>query len=485
MARVALNGGFYKAKWVGAACQRCLNLYPEANPQDAQSPVQVTHYQTPGLVRLADGFETDEQVYATRLTYTATNGDLYEVVGQNVYYVSSAYSRTSIGTIPLGTNPCSMADNGLIGVLVDGTPNGWYINLTTRVMTAIVDEAFYGADRVDYVDTFFTFNRPHTNQWYISPSEWDGLEAFDPLDIAAKVGTADDIASQLVNHREVWLFGNQKGTEVWYNSGAADFAFERLPGVFINHGCAAKYSVQRIDTSVFWLSRDEQGQGIVLEGVNYEGKRISTHAIEQAISQYETIEDATSFTYQQEGHSFYVLTFPTADKTWAFDLATRLWHERAWIDENGCEHRIRSNTAAFAYGVVVTGDWEDGRLYKFDLNTFTDDGDPIVRRRGFPHQINDSKRVFYLNFIADVQVASGLGQLDVDEPQINLRYSDTRGESWGNPVRGGIGSTGQYIRSVQFNQLGMARDRVFELFWSAPQAVALNGAWIQTKVAAT
>jgi hypothetical protein len=196
----------------------------------------------------------------------------------------------------------------------------------------------------------------------------DGRQDFDPI----------------VNHREVWLFGDQKGTEVWYNSGAADFTFERMPGVFINHGCAARYSVQRIDTSVFWLSRDEQGQGIVLEGVGYEAKRISTHAIENEFGKYASIEDATSFTYQQEGHDFYVLTFPTADKTWVFDLATRLWHERCWIDDDGCEHRIRANCAAFAYGLNVCGDWEDGRLYKFDLSVFTDDGDPIIRGGAFP-----------------------------------------------------------------------------------------------------
>jgi hypothetical protein len=66
-----------------------------------------------------------------------------------------------------------------------------------------------------------------------------------------------------------------------------------------------------------------------------------------------------------------------------------------------------------------------------------------------------------------MQVAGNTGLLDTEEPQVNLRWSDTRGASWGNPIRQGIGSTGQYLRQVQFNQLGMARDRVFELFWSA------------------
>jgi hypothetical protein len=483
--RVALNGGFYKARSVIASAQRCLNLFPEVNPGDAQSPVQVTHYQTPGLVRLIDAGDAETEVLTTRCTYTASNGDLYEVVGDTVYYVSSAWARTTIGTIAPGTNPVSICDNGLVAVVVDGTPSGYYITLATRVWSTISDEAFYGADRVDYVDTFFLFNRPGTTQFYISPSLWNGLEPFDPLDLAAKIGTPDPISTLIVNHREVWLLGDQRGTEVWYNSGAADFTFERMPGVFINHGCAAKYSVQRIDTSVFWLSKDEQGQCIVLEGVGYEAKRISTHAIENAFGEYDEISDAVAFTYQQEGHDFYVLTFPTADRTWVYDLATKLWHERAWIDGDGCEHRIRANCAALAYGQNVCGDWEDGRLYRFDLNVRTDDGDPIVRRRGFPHLIRDGKRIFYRNFIADMQVAGNTGLLDTQEPQVNLRWSDTRGASWGNPIRQGVGSTGQYLRQIQFNQLGMARDRVFELFWSGDFATALNGAFVDTSVAGT
>lgn len=482
--RVGLNGGFYQAKSLIAAAQRAVNLYGEANPSDAQSPVQVTHYLRPGLTRLADGFDVSD-VSTTRCTYTASNGDLYEVINDTVYYVDSSWTRAVVGTISAGTNPVSMADNGLIAVLVDGTPNGYYITLDTRGMVTISDEAFYGADRVDYLDTFFVFNRPNTNQMYISPSEWDGLEPFDLLDLAAKVGTSDNIATLIVNHREIWLFGTRFGTEVWYNSGAADFTFERMPGVFVNHGCAAKYSVCRQDVSTYWISRDEQGQAIIVESVNYEAKRISTHAIENELSKYETIDDAVGFIFQQEGHVFYQLSFPTADKTWAFDIATRLWHELTWTDDEGCEHRHRANCAAFAYGVNVCGDWEDGRLYKFDQAGYTDDGDLIIRRRGFPHLVNDGKRVFYLNFLADMQVGSGLGQFSDNPPVVNLRWSDTRGASWGNPIQGSMGSTGQYLTSIQFNQLGFARDRVFELFWSAPQATALNGAWVQTKIAAS
>jgi hypothetical protein len=90
------------------------------------------------------------------------------------------------------------------------------------------------------------------------------------------------------------------------------------------------------------------------------------------------------FTYQQLGHTFYVLIFPTADATWVFDIGEGLWHERTWIDDSGFEHRIRANDCAAAYGIIVVGDWETGALYQWDLTVYNDNGQPIVRRRGWP-----------------------------------------------------------------------------------------------------
>jgi hypothetical protein len=130
----------------------------------------------------------------------------------------------------------------------------------------------------------------------------------------------------------------------------------------------------------------------------------------------------------------------------------------------------------------VVGDWESGDLYALDQNTHTDNGLPIKRVRGFPHMIADGKRVIYRQFIADMQVGT------TEAPGsaiVSLRWSDDRGASWGNAIQGSLGATGEYLTSIQFQRLGMARDRVFELSWSEPIPTALNGAFIDTKVAVT
>jgi hypothetical protein len=65
--------------------------------------------------------------------------------------------------------------------------------------------------------------------------------------------------------------------------------------------------------------------------------------------------------------------------------------------------------------------------------------------------------------------------------KLYLRYSDTRGQTWSNPIEDDFGATGEFYKSIHYQRLGMARDRVFEVFWSAPVRTALNGAFVMAE----
>lgn len=473
--RVPLTGGFYQARGLLANAQSCINLYPEKNPESSQPPSPVTHYLTPGLDLKVTASEN-----IVRGTYRTSQGELYVVVGNKLYFVSASFTLTSIGSLNGNlTTPVSMADNGTSMVIVDGSANGYQVTLNTRSFSMITDPNFFGADRVDYLDTFFLFNYPGTSNFYISLSD---QVSFDPLDIAGKVGYPDPLVSIIVMHREIWLIG-ELTCEVWYNSGAADFTFQQMPGAFIEHGCVAKYSVAAQDLSVYWLSQDKQGQAMVLKGGGYKASRISTHSIEQVFSKYSTISDAIGFTYQEQGHVFYVLTFPTANATWVYDEASELWHQRVWTDTQGNFNRHRANCMANAYGFNIVGDWQNGNIYAFNTETYTDNAQPISRVRAFPHMIKDSNRITYNSFIADMDVGMDTGSVDgstpSSPPEVYLRWSDNKGKTFGNRVAQSLGAAGQYNTTIQWGRLGLGRDRVFELSWSSPAATALNGCFLE------
>src|SRR5215471_16212417 len=425
MSRIQLSGGAYQARSVISSAQRCLNLYAETLPTANQytggtgmgEPSQFAYYPTPGL-RLT-GTQPENGV---RTIKQATTGQVYAVAGSGVYRVNPTdWSSTQLGSITAGKKtPVSMQDNTQQMVVVDGSPNGWTIDLTNDAFAPISnatsdpDGMWAGADRVDYLDTYLLFNKPGTPQFY-----WSGSLAttLDSLDFANKSSFTDLLVTIAVAKREIWLVG-ELTTEIWYNSGYTfdtslsgsqtniQSTFQQVQGTFVDHGCAARYSVAVYDNSIFWLSRDRLGQGFVLKAAGYQYTRISSFAIEQEIAGYATISDAIGFCYLLGGHAFYVLTFPKADHTWVFDITTGLWHEWLWIDTNGVEHRHRANCCYPIDGTIVVGDWQNGNLYALDRDVFTDNGQPIKRVRAYPHIINDADRVFYRQFVADIETGN-------------------------------------------------------------------------------
>lgn len=483
-----LTGGFYQARSLIANAQRCVNLYPERNPEDAEVPF--TQYLTPGLSALRRSGASDgpaEGVF--RGLYTASSGVLFGVVGQWLYVIDADWRFFAVAElVTVATTPVSMSDNGDVLELVDGSQTLYVVDLTTYAVSTLGNgDNFYGADKVDYIDTFFVYNLPNSQAFYCSLSN---STTIDPLDIAEKTGLPDRLQTLICIHREIWLLGAQLSTEVWYNSGGSLFPFSIVAGVFLEQACVAKYSVAKHDLLTFWLGIDKDGLLTVFMGQNYKAVPISTKAIAAAMSAYTVVSDAIGMVYKQQDHVFYVLTFPTEDKTWVFDLSEGLWHERTWTDSDGVEHRIRANCMALAYGKVVCGDWENGTLYELSLTTYEDEvvegtPSPIVRRRGFPHIINKGKRITHQFVTLDAQCGEATVDLVDEDVTIYLRYSDDRGKTWGNPVPQSLGLAGEYILMPKWSQLGMARDRVYEVFWSGAFNTALNGLWLDASGALT
>jgi len=338
---------------------------------------------------------------------------------------------------------------------------------------------FVGADRADYLDGFFIFNKPGTPQFYWSV---EGSVTFDPFaqDTANKGSYSDNLMTVVVAKKEIYLLG-ERTSEIWYNAAIPDpttgfilSQFGQVQGTFIDHGCVAKYSAASYDNGVYWLTRDRSGRGIVIQAAGYQTTRISTYAIESAIAGYGVIEDAIGMVYQMAGHVFYVLTFPSADHTWVYDITTRQWHEWLWCDVNGAEHRHRAMCCYPCGPVILVGDWQYGYVYELDRDTYTDNNFPIKRQRAFPHMVLDGRRLFYREFLADMETGTNSPVPNL----VSLDWSDDRGHSYGSPVTISLGNGGEYFTSLQWQRLGMTRDRVFRLTWMAETNTALQGAWI-------
>ena len=469
--KTPILGQSYVVRSPNAAAARLVNLYPEALIEGKEAAYL---QRCPGLRLLATvGSGPIRGMWAFSNDASAA----YVVSGNGFYRLTPNYTATLIGNVA-GSGPVSMSDNGTQLFIACNGPSYIY-NADTFSLQQIADGDFPGAVTVGYLDGFFVFNEPNSQRLWVTEL-LDGTQ-INADETASAEGSPDGVVSILVDHRELWVFGTNS-VEVWYNSNQPEgFPFQRIQGAFNELGCAAAYSVAKMDNSVFWLGQDARGQGMVYRANGYTGQRISTHAIEFAIQNYGNISDAIAYTYQQDGHSFYVLTFPSANATWVYDAATQVWHERAsWSD--GALTRHRSNCQMAFNNEVIVGDYENGKLYAFDLDVCSDDG--AIQKwlrswRALPPGQNNLKRTAHHALQLDAQTGVGLNTGQGSNPQAMLRWSDDGGHTWSNEHWRSMGKIGEHGYRTIWRRLGMTtklRDRVYEVSGTDPVKIAIMGA---------
>jgi hypothetical protein len=456
----------YKHRSLPLSAQRCLNLYAEAEPADARSPVDVLG--TPGLVEVAT-----VGTGPIRLLREMA-GVLYAVSRDQLYRVTSSGSSTLLGTLAGQERTDHMliaADNGTqLTIVNSGTGAASVYDTDTGLLSVITDPDFPPASSVDYVDGYHVFTRKDSGQWFIS--ELLEASSYDALDFATAETYPDNLVRVFVDHREVWLFGT-KSTEVWTNTGAAAFPFQRISGTVLERGCAAAGSISKMDNSVYWLGDD----GVIYRAQGYQPARISTHAIEAELERYTTLSDAEAWCYSQEGHAFYVISFPGAAHTWVFDASTGLWHEReSWDSQGRSLGRWRVSCYAQAYNLHVAGDYASNKLYTLDLEVGTEAGN-IIRREAVSPPIAATGNRLTMSRL-EIEMESGVGRTSGQgsDPTAMLQWSDDGGRSWSNEHWQTIGQLGVYRRRVRWYRLGQFRERYIRLTIADPIRISILGA---------
>lgn len=459
-----------------AADDECVNWMP-SKIESGTGPASYVYDPAPG-------FETYCTTGADPIRALFTlNGGSFAVSGEDLYELPTVSGGSSILRATGLNNPddglVSIAGNGDAGrqLALTASSQLYAFDLITNTLTAIDPTSVPNAVTVVFQDGYGIALDPNTSTIYLSD-----LEDFTswPGDSAQRNDTPDKWVAMIerVGAREVWLCGSQT-TSVYYNDGNADFPFVPNPSVAIARGIAAPNSLALLNGLPCWLADDLT----VRYSTGYTANRISTHAVEFAISQMTTVSDADAFTYDEQGHQFYVLNFPTANQTWTFDLVSQLWHRRgAW---NGLDYDVLPvRCHIYANGAHLVGSRTDGTIYQQSQAFATDiDGVTGIRRmRRAPHLVSSLNRVIYDRFQLHMQVGIGLASGQGSDPQAMLRWSDDGGQSWSSVYSASAGAIGEFRTRVIWRKLGMARDRVFEVTCSDPIPWRLVDAYLDLRV---
>ena len=419
---------------------------------------------TPGL----SVFGTAAKVPYRGHVLSADGSRLFAVFNNTFYEISSGGTFTSRGTMTSTSGRCSLSASPLQIMISDGASKGYLFTLATNAFAAIGSGA-PTSDFNDYIDTYFVANVKGTFGWQISnPS--DGA-TWDASKITSAEGKPDPIVCLKTMAQKVFTFGSVS-IEQYYDSGNALFPFDRISGALIVFGVVAPWSTYQIENEFFFLGQNNEGTGVFRCDGNA-CTRISPPWLDFLIKDYSDTASATAFSYTQETHRFYVLTFPTSLVTWVYDVATGLWHQRQTYGSG----RWIADGHVFYQNNHYVFDYASGNVYLMSDSVYTDNGTQIQRIRAGKTIIGeDFERITHDKF--DLWLEPGVDNSACAAPKAMLRYSDDGGYTWGNERWQAMQLRGDYAGRCRWARNGQARNRVYEVTITDPVRVAIIAAVI-------
>lgn len=444
-----LIGQSYESRTIPLSAQVTRNLYPE--PVNAGlAPAALLCW--PGEKPFSTGSGANRGIYEWK-------GAVYSVNGTSLVKVDSSGTQTSLGTIA-GTARCVFAGESAYLTIVAG---GSVYRTDGTTVSSVTDPDLESPNSVAFLNSQLIYDGDDGR--FCTSDAGDG-SSIDALNYATAESAADDLTRVYTFRESVLLFG-ESSIEQWYNSGVGNPPFDRFQGSLRQIGIAGVHCVAHTEKAVYFLGNDKTVYR--LEG--YEPVQVSTVAINNAIESYSDVSDCFAFALKLQGQSFAVFSFPTANKTWAYSETSGLWLELSSGVANG---RHIANGYCYAFGKHLVSDYRNGNIYEWDLDTFTSNGDTIIRERVIQPVTSDilggqpGKQVFWHSLELLINSGNGLATGQGSTPYVMMSYSDDLGLTWSTEQWVSAGALGAYQWRVQWHSLGASRGRVYKFRMSDP-----------------
>jgi len=463
---VQITGASYQSRSRPLSSQRTVNWYPQVS-QQAKEPFVLMPFGGLLINTVGEGIDRGFHRMAEIL---------YQVKGTSLYEISNNGVATLRGSI-FGTDRCIIADDGINMFIVSVTAVYQY-STDTNAVTIVTDSNIVGSQSVDFINNQFLYTKP---RFTTVSNVGDGSTA-SGLNTIGEETEPDDMVRDFVFDEIIYRFG-KRSTVAWYNSGVGNPPIEKLQGRIFQVGLGAIHSVVRTDEAMYWLGDDNR----VYRSATGAKEVVSTDPISDEIATYSDSSDAIGSAFTISGQNFYCLTFPTGNKTFILNesLGQLGWSE---LSSGMSGDRYQGSSFIDVYGKTYISDVDNGSVYTLDLNTYTNNGDPIRRervtnsvngdllgRKGSRVQMSKSK------FIME----TGVGLIDGqgDNPRIMIEYSDDGGRTWRHGSWPRVGRLGEFTLQVEFFNLGVFYDRIFRISTSDPVNYSIYSGTIDLRLA--
>lgn len=460
MAVIPLFGTNQQGKSSTVTSQSHTNLYAEII-QDAEKS-RVVYYGTPGLSLFTSFGDTP-------VRGGIAVGDFIYYVHRGVFWqVNNAGVKTNRGTLTSTSGRVQMAYNGTQIAIVDGTFAGFYLytiataafsTVTTNVIATPIDVGFHdGYGILGYADGKFQITSAYA------------FQTLDASEYATAESNPDGLLRVLPDHGEVVLAGAET-VEFWGNSGGQAFPYTNQRGSTLEFGLAAPWSLVKFNDSLAGLFKNSMGQVQVMVMAGHALRKISSPEVDYLINEYNSVSDATAYSYMLGGHPMYQLNFSSAGKSWLYDASTDMWT----VLESGLSGgRHRGELCIDYLNKPRITDYTTGDVYTLDADTYTDNGTPIPREIISRHVANGLDRLAIHKLQVDFETGVGLITGQGSDPQVMMSYSKDNGHTWSNEAWITMGAIGTYTTRAIWRRLGSAYDWVFKFRITDPVKVVIT-----------
>lgn len=460
--KLPFAGPAWKSRSLKLSDQIRVNLGFEPSPQGSPEP---------GMFYLLPGYTLWQTVGSGPIRGMLEAGGYGWIVSGSELYQVNGETLTLVGSVP-GTDRVTIVANETQVVVMHSA--GWHRCIISTLGYAAVVDAPSTAQGC-YIDGYIVF--PYGNGTY----GWTQLgdSTIDALDFASAESNPDPIIATHADHRRLILFGT-KTTEWAITSGDPDAAFTRTS--ISEYGCAAKYSIAKTDSSVFWLGQNDQGGGRIYRAQEGSPIGVSDFALEETLRSYGDLSTAFAYCYQLGGHTYYVISFP-GNGTWAYDVASQRWQQWTYTNPTtGAQEQHRGNAFMYLNGRLLIGDYETGDVFALGVDIYSNNGDPILWEwSGYPNE-SENRRLRHnrIEVIAEMGVGLDGGTFgDIPspgaDPEMVLSWSDDGGNTWAGFRQLKLGKIGEYQNRAYALRLGIARRRIYRLQGAAPVKTCLYG----------
>jgi len=463
---IPLLGPDYSERSTNVNAQRTVNLWPRMQKPGAKT--QIALYTPPGLDYLCIA-----GTGPNRGNGVVFGAHAYFVSGSGFFQIDSAGTPLDKGTLNTSAGRIEMAVGRDYLMIVDGT-DGYTWNGTTF---AVISDGDFPTDpsHVTYIDGYFVVNKGDSDEYYISAPE--DPTAWNALDFESAVAKPDDCLALTASHKDLYILGSAS-VQIYYNSGNRDFPFTYYTGGMIDTGIVAPHSLSEGSQGLFFLSVAEEG-GIGVVQIRGFQPAIISDDIASDLSSLTTVNDAEGLFYRSGERSFYQLTFPTEGKTFEYVVEDNFWVERKTYGLD----RYRVNGHVYFNNQNLFGDYSsNGKYYKTNLESYTDDGAVIERIRVTQPIHRDGRRITFSQLVLEIESGIGLVLGQGSDPFIMMRYSDDGGHTWSSELTASMGKIGEYNVILQWDKLGQSRSRIFEFKVTDPVKVVFVNGYIKAVV---